>query len=460
MVRRALPPVLLLLSLAMTGCTNHQTIANQPIDAIDNTSLFRSGQARGGKFGNHLVFLAFSGGGVRASALAYGVLKSLRDTQIPGEQTESMRLLDEVDVISSVSGGSFTSAYYGLYGDEIFDKYEGDFLKNGFQSRLIHELVSPVHWWKSLTSGFDRTEMAVDFYDRTLFHGKTFGDIRIKDGPFIEINATDLGGGNRFSFIQSYFDAICSNLHDFPISRAVAASSAAPVAFTSVVLKNHVGQCNPHRSYILEFILDNEFQDPKSVEIRHRLQSYMDLAHHPYIHLIDGYVADNLGTRAISERINILNRGLVWAQHAQHIEDVLVISVDADVSDEHSLNETPEKPSIVDTYEKISDTQIRMRNNDSRSELARSLSDLEHYVQEKKGRDINIYNVTVSLEEVEMASLKRYLNDIPTTLELSPDQVDILIKVGGDLLRADPAFRDFLKHNPVKSQEAPPKAGS
>jgi hypothetical protein len=101
-----------------------------------------------------------------------------------------------------------------------------------------------------------------------------------------------------------------------------------------------------------------------------------------------------------------------------------------------------------------------MRNNDSRSELARSLSDLEHYVQEKKGRDINIYNVTVSLEAVEMASLKRYLNDIPTTLELSPDQVDILIKVGGDLLRADPAFRDFLKHNPVKSQEAPPKAGS
>ena len=31
------------------------------------------------------------------------------------------RLLDEVDVITGVSGGSFTALAYGLYGEKLFD---------------------------------------------------------------------------------------------------------------------------------------------------------------------------------------------------------------------------------------------------------------------------------------------------------------------------------------------------
>lgn len=64
--------------------------------------------------------LAFSGGGTRAEALAYGVLEELRDTEVLIDG-KPRRLLDEIDLISSVSGGSFTSAYYGLHGDRIFE---------------------------------------------------------------------------------------------------------------------------------------------------------------------------------------------------------------------------------------------------------------------------------------------------------------------------------------------------
>ena len=59
------------------------------------------------------VVLTFSGGGTRAAALAYGVLEALRATPIVWEG-ERRSLLDEVDVISAVSGGSFTAAYYAL----------------------------------------------------------------------------------------------------------------------------------------------------------------------------------------------------------------------------------------------------------------------------------------------------------------------------------------------------------
>ena len=46
------------------------------------------------------------------------------------------RLLDEIDGISSVSGGSFTAGYYGLFGDRIFEDFESKFLKKNIQGAL------------------------------------------------------------------------------------------------------------------------------------------------------------------------------------------------------------------------------------------------------------------------------------------------------------------------------------
>ena len=85
-------------------------------------------------------------------------------------------LLDEVDIISSVSGGSFTAAYYGLFGDRIFDDYQDVFLSKNVQKVLINGLLNPVNWFRFMSQGFDRTEMAIDYYDRQIFEGGTFGD--------------------------------------------------------------------------------------------------------------------------------------------------------------------------------------------------------------------------------------------------------------------------------------------
>ena len=58
-------------------------------------------------------------------------------------------MLDEVDIISSVSGGSFTAAYFVLYRDRIFEgSYERNFLKKNIQRALFYELLSPGNWLK------------------------------------------------------------------------------------------------------------------------------------------------------------------------------------------------------------------------------------------------------------------------------------------------------------------------
>ena len=64
-----------------------------------------------------LVIAAFSGGGTRASTLAFGALLELARQQITWEGKQK-RLLDELDVIYALSGGTFTGAYYALFGDQ------------------------------------------------------------------------------------------------------------------------------------------------------------------------------------------------------------------------------------------------------------------------------------------------------------------------------------------------------
>src|SRR5437868_14660496 len=63
------------------------------------------------------VILAFSGGGTRAAAFSFGVMEGLRE----GPYGSGRRpLLQDVDVIAALSGGSFTAAYYGLRRDPCF----------------------------------------------------------------------------------------------------------------------------------------------------------------------------------------------------------------------------------------------------------------------------------------------------------------------------------------------------
>ncbi len=66
--------------------------------------------AKEGNSDSFLFIAAFSGGGTRASALAYGALRELASQRIVWEGQDK-RLLDELDAIFALSGGTFTGAY-------------------------------------------------------------------------------------------------------------------------------------------------------------------------------------------------------------------------------------------------------------------------------------------------------------------------------------------------------------
>ena len=131
--------ILLLLIFLNTGCAHYPF--NQSLKQIDRQTGYRA-KFRGvpGNSEALLFYLTFSGGGTRAAAFAYGVLEELKNTMVMIDGKER-RLLDEVDVISAVSGGSRTAGYYGLFGEGLFQDFEQKFLKKNIQSALAARVL-------------------------------------------------------------------------------------------------------------------------------------------------------------------------------------------------------------------------------------------------------------------------------------------------------------------------------
>src|SRR6266480_254006 len=204
-----------LLALLLAGCAHYPV--NAPLThATPETGYRFTNLSHTNNSDSLFVVLAFSGGGTRAAALSYGVLEELARTEIVWEG-KRRRLLDEVDLISSVSGGSFTAAYYALNGDRTFLDFESSFLKRNIQGRLLALYSSPVNWVRLASSKFSRIDMAAEYYDQHLFGRHTFHDLLAQGRrPFLMINATDMSLGSRFEFTQDQFDLLCSDLSHVP----------------------------------------------------------------------------------------------------------------------------------------------------------------------------------------------------------------------------------------------------
>ena len=213
-----------------------------------------------------------------------------------------VRLLDNVNLVTGVSGGSFTALAYALYGDRLFEEYEQRFLKRNVQGDLIGIVLNPSTWPKILGGSFTRSDLAAEYYDRILFEGATFGDLRSRGGPFANVAATEVTTGARITFNQNTFDLLCSDLSSVRLARAAAASSAVPGVFAPVGFDNYAGTCgfDMRENMVRAFGPDVANAAPGRASLRDReLAALQDGVAHRYLHLIDGGLSDNVGLRTV-----------------------------------------------------------------------------------------------------------------------------------------------------------------
>ena len=423
-----------------------------------------------------LLLLAFSGGGTRAAALSYGILEALERVEVPVQTIEKdappgdkkHTLLDEVDIISSVSGGSFTAAYYGLHGKNIFKSYRKDFLIKNHQSALLWSFLNPFNFWFRLMSPrFGRSDMAQEYYDSIIFKGAKMGDFLKGGNPDIIIQATDAMDGFIFSFTPGMFYMICSNYKDFPVARAVAASAAFPGPLSPIVLKNYAGQCNcPVPPWVTKALQTHDFTDRayfNAVE----LSKFLNTEEKPYIYLIDGGVSDNLGVRGPLE--SIISRGnlrdVLKEQGLANTRKVAIIIVDAQNKEQKEWGLYGRIPGLSLTLNASSDIMINKSNFETIELLHRYAQDWTYEDEAQGKKPIEFYIIHVTFHRLPDTAEQEYFLGIPTSLELPAEQVDKLREVAGRLLYADSEFQKLVKNlggkiidqsQPVKAPEPAP----
>lgn len=422
-------------------------IINAPLDHFDPAYGYRPEATLAKRSTGAIeLALAFSGGGTRAAALAYGVLEELRDTSI-GIDGADVRLLDESDVISSVSGGSFTAAYYGLYGERIFEDFEAYFLRTNYTARLFFSPLRPLVGLRLLLTGYNRSDLAVDTYNRRIFHDATFSDLAAADGPLIQINATELVGGNPLSFTQSQLDAICTDLSQLPVARAVHTSAAVPVVFPPNVMANYAGNCEFEPPQWIAEALRDRRASPRRYRAAEMVSEYLDASQRPYLHLLDGGISDNLGVRGLLNEL--LSRGEPWepgsVDTAAARDDVLIVVVNAQTGPSPGYGKKRRVPSVPSVISSISGAGIH-RYNFETVQLLRDSAEAWAREARARGRNVNTGVVELRFDDLASAEERRYFNEIPTSLHLNDSTVDRLIEVGGRMLRESPDYRRFLRN--------------
>lgn len=263
------------------------------------------------------IGLALSGGGYRAAAYHIGTLRALHQ----------LGILDKVDVISSVSGGSITAAYYAL-NKENYENFEKGFIINlskgvlwssflylgiagflllstsvmfGYITVLLVCMLFPNQPMLSgicaaLVGGIILFLLFVLFlkysfvtiptskhisrlYNKVFFKGKTLGDL--PDKPSLCINSTNIATQLPFYFSKTTMGEYAYrvrgisifNSERFPIANAVMASSCVPYGFT-----------------------------PITIDKKYLTEEYKNCPNKPEVpKLIDGGVYDNQGAHKLSQ---------------------------------------------------------------------------------------------------------------------------------------------------------------
>lgn len=450
-----------LLFLVLPGCAHY--VVNVEKQAVPTAKEYRFNlEASGGNSNSLFICLAFSGGGTRAAALSYGVLEKLRDTRIIWKGEEKS-LLSEVDCISSISGGSFTAAYYGLFGERIFQDYRGRFLEADVQGSLFWRLFNPWNWARLASPYFSRIDLAAEYYDENFFEGKSFAALAEADRrPFVMLNATNLANGERFEFTQDQFDFLASDLNPYPVARAVAASSAFPFLLSPLTLKNY-----PHAQFQLPTDYKEALEDYQNNRRRYywarNRAAYLNDAALPYVHLMDGGLSDNIGLRPI-EAAHQRSSGFIRKLFSDgQIEKFVVIVVNAHTADKDTMSQDESPPGLLSVASKTATVAMDQYSvetveaikelRDARRKAQRNIAACQKKLEQCPGSpqlfkfssELDPYVIEVDFEALSNPERKKYFLSLPTSFALEKDQVQALVEVGPELLNESPDFQAFIE---------------
>lgn len=397
-----------------------------------------------------LIILMLSGGGSRAAALGYGVLEQFKQTKI-GTNPLKASLLDNIDLVFGVSGGSVLATYFSLEGKDVVPKFEDKFLKTDFQSQLTSQIFSFSNLPKLTSDQYGRGDLLQEQLNLALYKGKTFGYLaNHRKGPFVIVSATDMSLGQKVIFTQEFFDGLCLNLSDVEVARAVASSSSVPLIFSPLTFNNNGGRCNYHPPEITKMVtaITANTQKSKNVEeMRETLASYQDSQKRPFLHLVDGGLTDNLGLSAFTDSYDLIGKeGLYKTALATKLKRIVIISVNAQNEVTSEIDQSANIPQTRDVVNTIVNVPID-RNTQTTLRRFRELADEWNKMMLKQPADkrVELHFVSIALKDLPESPLKQEVLNINTSFYLPNKDINKLKQAAQILLQNSKEYQRLLE---------------
>lgn len=464
-------------ALLLAGCSAVNQPLNKPLTEGLNPSLAEV-TLDAPTDGEVYVGLAFSGGGMRASAFSYGLLEELRAQTASAKDPNG--ILSDVRLVTGVSGGSVTAAYFGLNGPKALDGYRENYLITDAEKYMANSPFNPLTIVRGLSGGANGRKTFGRYLNETLFHGATFGDLRARSQITTWINAADMANQSTFLFSPETFDALCSDLSSFPISDAVAASAAFPLVFSPIVLEAHQDKCDYQEPDWLTAARYNPEATSAMRAHAAALESYGDPEKIKYVKLLDGGITDNFGTTGLAiERARSRNaHAPMTAQQAVRLKRFLFLVADAGTEKTYEWSNKLRGPGGAKLAMGIAGASMgsasRTGYDAMRLQLELWQADLVEYrcslslseVRRLRGsasgwdcRDLKFFVGLVSFDTLD-ADQQADLNEIPTRLRLKTEQVDMAIQAGRMAARLNPELNGFLRASPGRDPLASVRGGT
>jgi NTE family protein len=403
--------------------------------------------------------LSFSGGGTRAAAFSFGVLTELERSRAGSSHAKS--LLDRVDFVSGVSGGSVTAAYFGLKKRAALDDFRERFLLRNAEESLNTQL-SLGNIGRALGGGVNDSQFT-SWLDRNLFDGARFDSFREDRRPRVWINASDIYNRTPFVFGKTAFDALCSDIRSYRVAEAVAASAAVPLAFAPIVLETYPGGCAAPLPAWLERARRNADAQPLLKSFAEANARYRDGSMR-YVKLLDGGLVDNFGLSGFSIGLLAAQRPFepMTERQAVKVRRMMFLVVDAGRGISGDFAQRIEGPSGVELVSAAADTAIDASVRSSYAAFSALASDWSGKIKRwrcglsaaDRSRlgvganwrcgDVSFFIDRVSFDQLDPARAG-ILNAIPTRFNLPAEQVDLLIESGADALRQSRSYQAFRR---------------
>jgi NTE family protein len=340
---------------------------------------------------------------------------------------------------------------------------------------LERRALDPFTWVSLQLENETRIDLLQEMIGDLLQTKATMNSFDQPGKPLVLLNATDMVAGQVFTFDRATLDDVCMDYDRVPVSLAVTASAAFPIAFTPVLLRNDSylssgcpGNRNAHLPYRLPLqVPGGAYANLETYRIDRYRQSLRNETVHEqgadgdippyrtpvYLRLVDGGVADNSGLTALRRALLTVSGPVDIGKLAAQgkLRRLVVIAVNARSDPPNKLDKSTKYTTIPTMTQAISGTLVDSASSNSALAFQNFIKvltdDRDRLVaQGQIQANFAVYPISIDFDQLPNATAaqrqeQQQVKSIATSWTLQPGDVALLDRVAGELLWRHPCFR-------------------